>query len=128
MKSPIYILSCLLPLAAQIAQASPTPEDAEDAVQFEERGDPNTQGRDVCRLHRGDHFFFYKFPCGDSPIIGRANQGDFVNFDCRYKWVPDTKLCNNKQYTKHSAGTGMAPEKDGFVAGTSRATAVSACL
>lgn len=84
MKSPIYILSCLLPLAAQIAHASPTPEDAEDAAQLVEERD-DIEARDVCRLNRGDHFLYRKYPCGDSPVTGRANQGDFVNFDCRYK-------------------------------------------
>ncbi|KAB8069355.1 hypothetical protein BDV29DRAFT_182943 [Aspergillus leporis] len=83
MKSPLYILTALLPLAMQVVNASPTapPNEAEDSL-IEERD--NIQERDSCRVDRNE-FSYYRYPCGSSERTGRARRGDNVEFICKYR-------------------------------------------
>ncbi|KAB8236548.1 uncharacterized protein BDW43DRAFT_308225 [Aspergillus alliaceus] len=75
MKSPLYILTALLPLAVQVAQATPVAEsDADDSI-IEERSN--------CKVNHG--FDYWKYPCDSSDRTGHANKGDNVDFQCRYK-------------------------------------------
>ncbi|KAE8350062.1 hypothetical protein BDV28DRAFT_151308 [Aspergillus coremiiformis] len=78
MKSPLYILTVLLPLAVQVAQATPTP----DADELEDRA---TEERRSCRVRHG--FDYWKYPCGSSDTSGRAHRGDNITLMCRYKYV-----------------------------------------
>jgi hypothetical protein len=75
MRSPLYLLTALLPL---LAQASPTPEgeDFDDSV---------IEERDFCRVQKS--FQYWKYPCSSSDTTGHANQGDTVHFICKYKYV-----------------------------------------
>ncbi|KAF7596628.1 hypothetical protein BBP40_000550 [Aspergillus hancockii] len=68
MKSPLYILTALLPLAIQLANTSPTaqPDEAEDSL-IEERD--NIQDRDSCQVGR-DEFSYYSYR--SSPNWGDA--------------------------------------------------------
>ncbi|KAE8395622.1 hypothetical protein BDV23DRAFT_178667 [Aspergillus alliaceus] len=75
MKSPLYILTALLPLAVQVAQATPVAEsDADDSI-IEERSN--------CKVKHG--FDYWKYPCDSSDRTGHANKGDNVDFQCRYR-------------------------------------------
>ncbi|PIG86574.1 hypothetical protein AARAC_002066 [Aspergillus arachidicola] len=105
MKSPIYLLTALLPLTLPLANATPTAEpddlDVEGSV---------LEDRDNCKVDRG--FNYYKYPCDSSDITGRANRGDNVNFQCRYRnwyktpkgWVKQNdKPRNCRTVTRHNA-------------------------
>ncbi|KAE8396935.1 hypothetical protein BDV37DRAFT_289856 [Aspergillus pseudonomiae] len=76
MKSPIYLLTALLPLSISLVNAAPSaePEDIEDS---------GLEERDTCRVER--RFDYFKYPCQSSDRTGSANRGDEVNFDCKYR-------------------------------------------
>lgn len=80
MKSPIYLLTALLPLTLPLVNATPTAEPDDLEVEGSVLED-----RDNCRVERP--FVYRKYPCDSSDITGRANRGDNVNFQCRYRYV-----------------------------------------
>ncbi|KAF7589986.1 hypothetical protein BBP40_003430 [Aspergillus hancockii] len=73
MKSPLYLLTVLLPL---LVQATPTPEG-------EDLDDSAIEERDFCRVQNS--FKYWKYPCSSSDTVGTANKGDTVTFICKYK-------------------------------------------
>ncbi|EIT75596.1 hypothetical protein AO1008_08320 [Aspergillus oryzae 100-8] len=85
MKSPIYLLTALLPLTLPLVNATPTAEPDDLEVEGSVLED-----RDNCRVERP--FVYRKYPCDSSDITGRANRGDNVNFQCRYRnWYKTPK-------------------------------------
>jgi len=85
MKSFIY-LTTLLPLASQMATASPV-ADAED-FSLEERGNDGGWGRhdrpdDNCKVKQS--YPYHKYPCDSSGIVGKSNVGDNFAPVCQYQ-------------------------------------------
>ena len=81
MKSPIYLLTALLPLTLPLVNATPTAEPDD----IEEVDGSVLENRDNCRVERP--FAYRRYPCDSSDITGRANRNDNVNFQCRYRYV-----------------------------------------
>lgn len=87
MKSPLYILTILLPLATELAVASPT-GDVGDSDVLEERDGGGGGGKfpgksNGCRVNK--QYWYYKYPCENSEKFGRENQGGTFTATCRYK-------------------------------------------
>ncbi|KGO64401.1 hypothetical protein PITC_022510 [Penicillium italicum] len=95
MKSPIYILAVLLPLATEVAMGSPVAE--EDFHAIEERGRGNNKGwdKDWDDHHGWDHnknpcevkrsYPYYKYPCDSSPSTGMSQVGAIFTPSCKYQ-------------------------------------------
>jgi hypothetical protein len=95
MKSPIYILAVLLPLATELATASPVAEPDFDAL--EERGgkkehdwDKNwddhhgwDHNKNPCEVKRS--YPYYKYPCDSSPTTGMSQVGAIFTPSCKYQ-------------------------------------------
>lgn len=102
MKSPLYILSMLLPLATEVAIGSPVAEP--DFVAIEERGRGNNKGWDKewddhrewdhkknpCEVQRS--YPYYKYPCDSSPSTGMSQVGAIFTPSCKYQWVHSASL------------------------------------
>lgn len=89
MKSPLYILTILLPLLTELAFASPT-ADIEDIDILEERDRGDHRGDfkgggsgNPCRVFKP--YWYYKYPCESSDKLGRENQGSTFTATCKYK-------------------------------------------
>ncbi|KAJ5220594.1 uncharacterized protein N7469_009481 [Penicillium citrinum] len=85
MKSPLYLLTILLPLATELAFASPT-ADVEDTDILEERdrgGDRGGfNGGNPCKVFKP--YWYYKYPCESSGKLGQENQGGTFTATCKY--------------------------------------------
>ncbi|CAI7616610.1 unnamed protein product, partial [Penicillium discolor] len=94
MKSPIYLLTVLLPLASALAAAPPADPDPDDfdSVQefqeFEERDLDDRQFKGPCRVNKP--YFYWKYPCDSSDRIGRQNVGGQFTATCSYRQVKPT--------------------------------------
>ncbi|KAJ5308990.1 hypothetical protein PENANT_c020G00327 [Penicillium antarcticum] len=100
MKSPIYILTALLPIAVQVAVAAPSAEPADD---LEERGNGGGHGghggdrghdrehdRDYCVVKKP--YSYHKYPCMSSGIVGESKVGDKFQPVCKYQdWYQNSK-------------------------------------
>ncbi|KAJ5747898.1 uncharacterized protein N7511_009594 [Penicillium nucicola] len=103
MKSPMFILTALLPIAVQVAVAAPTAEAFDGSL--EERGNGNFGGHDG---HRGDRdhdrdhdrdpcvvrrtYSYYKYPCVSSDKVGESKVGDKFQPVCKYQnWYKNSK-------------------------------------
>lgn len=89
MKSPFYILTALLPIAAV---AVPTAEAADDSL--EERGNGGGGGghrwgndgdhdRDPCVVKKT--YWYHKYPCVSSETVGESKVGDKFQPVCKYQ-------------------------------------------
>ncbi|KAJ5531878.1 hypothetical protein N7494_008430 [Penicillium frequentans] len=86
MKSFIYILAALLPLASQMATASPV-ADAE-GFSLEDRGnggggDRHDRPDNNCKVKQ--RYPYHKYPCDSSGIVGMSNVGDNFAPVCKYQ-------------------------------------------
>lgn len=98
MKSAFYIIVALLPLATQLAAATPVAEPQFDSL--EERGGDNHKGYDkyhghddkdyhghddknVCEVKRT--YPYYKYPCDSSPSNGTSLMGATFTSFCKYQ-------------------------------------------
>ena len=88
----MYILAVLLPLATELALATPV---AEPGFDLEERGPGNDKDRHDWDNHHGwdKHnpcevkrtYPYYKYPCSSSPTTGRSTQGSIFTSSCKYQ-------------------------------------------
>ncbi|KAL3413967.1 uncharacterized protein AFUA_3G13755 [Aspergillus fumigatus Af293] len=76
MKSPLYILTVLLPLALAIPAAEP--DDGADSL--EARRDRN---RDRCS--KNSQIPYYRYPCDGSDKMGNYRSNEHVEYICQYK-------------------------------------------
>jgi hypothetical protein len=86
MKSFVYILTAFLPLASQVAMASPV-ADFEDFL-LEDRGNDGDWNRhdhpdNNCRIKHS--YPYHKYPCDSSGIVGKSNVGDNFAPVCKYQ-------------------------------------------
>ncbi|KAJ5322011.1 hypothetical protein MYU51_002725 [Penicillium brevicompactum] len=91
MKSPLYILAVLLPLATELALGSPTAE--AEFEELEERGrgghkdwdDHNgwNHDRNPCEVKRS--YPYYKYPCDSSVTTGMSQVGAIFTPSCKYQ-------------------------------------------
>ncbi|OJJ30950.1 hypothetical protein ASPWEDRAFT_44903 [Aspergillus wentii DTO 134E9] len=105
MKSPLYILTALLPIAAIALPNPDTGGDGGDELDapLEERGfeERDLEERDRCRFRKSGSY--WKYPCFSSERIGSFRSGDRVDFFCKYKdwyrtsrgWVTRDSKPNN---------------------------------
>jgi hypothetical protein len=78
MKSPLYLLTTLLPLTL----AFPSAEPEADADALEERAKSN-KNKDRCSAQH--KFDYYKYPCKNSHYKkGSYRKDDDVHWDCKY--------------------------------------------
>lgn len=90
MKSPLYLLTILLPLATELAFASPT-ADVEDTDILEERDRGGGHGGDHGGFNGGNPckvfkpYWYYKYPCESSGKLGQENQGGTFTATCKYR-------------------------------------------
>jgi len=86
MKSPLYLLTILLPLATELTFASPI-ADVEDTDILEERDRGSDHGGfssgKSCRVFKP--YWYYKYPCESSDKLGRENEGGTFTATCKYK-------------------------------------------
>ncbi|KAJ5110385.1 hypothetical protein N7532_000920 [Penicillium argentinense] len=107
MKSPLYLLTVLLPLATEIVAASPT-ADFTDSDTLEERDRFNGGGGgkfgdkfNPCKIRKP--YWYWKYPCDSSDKTSRESPGGQWNASCRYKnwyktkkgWVHDFEKPKN---------------------------------
>jgi hypothetical protein len=93
MKSPIYILTALLPIAVQVAVAAPTAEAADDSLEKRDNGNDGGHGdrwghdhendRDPCVVKKP--YWYYKYPCVSSETVGESKVGDKFQPVCMYQ-------------------------------------------
>ena len=76
MKSPLYILTVLLPLALAIPAAEP--DDGADSL--EARRDRN---RDRCS--KNSQIPYYRYTCDGSDKMGNYRSNEHVEYICQYK-------------------------------------------
>ncbi|KAJ5848084.1 hypothetical protein N7455_012041 [Penicillium solitum] len=86
MKSSSYILVALLPLATQLAVATPVADPHPDT--FEERGggkhgDHGYDDKNACEVKQT--YPYYKYPCDSSPSNGTSLLGATFTSFCRYQ-------------------------------------------
>ncbi|KAJ5128679.1 hypothetical protein N7526_006845 [Penicillium atrosanguineum] len=107
MKSFIYIITAILPLASQMAMASPVAEP--DEFSLKERGNGgNGWGNEHGNGHDRDHgnyhqrpedfckvqktYWYHKYPCDSSETVGESNVGDTFAPVCKYQnWYQNSK-------------------------------------
>ena len=92
MKSFIYIITTILPLASQVTMASPIA--APDDFLLEERGNgwgngyDNDHGHqrpeDNCKVQKT--YWYRKYPCDNSDVVGQSNVGDTFAPVCKYQY------------------------------------------
>ncbi|KAJ5122651.1 hypothetical protein N7448_003785 [Penicillium atrosanguineum] len=89
MKSPLYILAVLLPLANELALASPTAEPVDFDALEERNGGGGGGGHgkgdfnNPCRIR--NQYWYWKYPCDSSDRKGQAFPGGQFSASCRYK-------------------------------------------
>ncbi|CAI7649309.1 unnamed protein product [Penicillium glandicola] len=92
MKSPLYLLTALLPLAA-MAMPAAEPEEDGSFDSLEERdggGRGGDRDRDSCRVR--NIYWYYQYPCESSDKVGRSNPGDNFQPICKYHdWYKNSK-------------------------------------
>ncbi|KAJ6029488.1 hypothetical protein N7460_004067 [Penicillium canescens] len=120
MKSPLYILTFLLPLATELVSASPTAEPDFDALEMRAGGGGGSGGgsggggsgggsggggggsggggggggsgggKNPCRI---DHnYWYWRYPCDQSDRTTEAHSGDKFSASCWYKnWYKTDK-------------------------------------
>jgi hypothetical protein len=94
MKSPLWILTVLLPLVTELAAASPTPNPDSDSLdsfeEFEERDLEDRRVKaDPCRYNKD--YWYYKYPC-DSSDKEKGKAGALFDASCKYKkWYKTSK-------------------------------------
>ncbi|KAJ5110969.1 hypothetical protein N7532_001504 [Penicillium argentinense] len=102
MKSPVVILTTLLPLTSSVAFAKPVAA-ASDDFSLEERG--RGENWDNGNNHwGGDHdhhenwckvkkpYWYHKYPCDQSGIVGKSSVGDNFAPVCKYQnWYKNSK-------------------------------------
>ena len=89
MKSPLWILTVLLPLVTELAAASPTANPDSDSLdsfeEFEERDMEDRRVKaDPCRYNKD--YWYYKYPC-DSSDKEKGKAGAQFDASCKYKSV-----------------------------------------
>lgn len=106
MKSPVYILTAILPFATQVALANPVAEPADD-LSLEMRGNGGGWGWgwDWGKDHDHDHhhgedphhehpehyctvkkpYWYHKYPCESSETVGKSKRGDTFAPVCEYQ-------------------------------------------
>lgn len=94
MKSIIYIITTILPLASQVAMASPVAEPDDSSLEERGNGWGNGHGND----HDHDHqppennckvqktYWYRKYPCDSSDVVGQSNVGDIFAPVCKYQY------------------------------------------
>lgn len=95
MKSFIYILTALLPLASQMAMANPVADPADFSLEERDNrwGKDHDKDHDNNRGHQGHDdfckvkktFWYHKYPCDSSETVGQANVGDTFAPVCKYQ-------------------------------------------
>lgn len=90
MKSPIYILSALLPFAVQVAEASPVAEPDFDSLQARNRDGGKWDDKHHGRPHWNPcevkvSYPYYKYPCPSSPENGTSIVGATFTSSCKYR-------------------------------------------
>ncbi|KAJ5976475.1 hypothetical protein N7481_010182 [Penicillium waksmanii] len=109
MKSPIFILAALLPLATQVAMANPVAAANSDSS-LEERGgnwngdlnhghggkgwdnhwDDDDRPQDWCKVKQP--YWYHKYPCDSSGTVGESKVGDNFAPVCKYQnWYKNPK-------------------------------------
>lgn len=94
MKSCIYMLTALLPLASQVAMASPVAEPGDSSLEERGNGWGNRNGNghdhdherpeDYCKIQKP--YSYHKYPCDSSDIVGQSNVGDNFAPVCKYQY------------------------------------------
>lgn len=92
MKSPLYVLAVLLPLATELALGSPTPETEFESLEERGRGGdkdwdghPGWHDNNPCEVKRS--YPYYKYPCDSSVTTGMSQVGATFMPSCRYQLV-----------------------------------------
>ncbi|CAI7666285.1 unnamed protein product [Penicillium manginii] len=101
MKSPVFILTALLPLATQVALANPI-ADADSSLEERGGGGGNWNGggknwggdhqrpQDWCKVKKT--YWYHKYPCDESGTVGKSNVGDTFAPVCKYQnWYKNSK-------------------------------------
>lgn len=98
MKSPIVILTALLPLATQMALANPVAA-ADSDFSLEERGgdghwkngdknwgdhNKDWDPKDWCKVKKT--YWYHKYPCDSSGTVGESKVGDTFAPVCKYQY------------------------------------------
>ncbi|CAI7667288.1 unnamed protein product [Penicillium bialowiezense] len=88
MKSPLYVLAVLLPLATELALGSPTPETEFESLEERGRGGdkdwdghPGWHDNNPCEVKRS--YPYYKYPCDSSVTTGMSQVGATFMPSCR---------------------------------------------
>jgi hypothetical protein len=94
MKSPLYLLTALLPLTLAIPSA-----DAEvENESLEERSNGNN-----CRSSQS--IPYYRYPCDSSDKLGSYQSNKNVDYICKYKWgIPILLVYKGDIFTKPNRG------------------------
>lgn len=95
MKSPIYILAIILPLATEVAIGSPVAEPHSVAVDERGQGKNKDWDKEWDDRHGWDHqknpcevqrsYPYYKYPCDSSPSTGMSQVGAIFTPSCKYQ-------------------------------------------
>ncbi|KAJ5160768.1 uncharacterized protein N7482_007772 [Penicillium canariense] len=100
MKSFIYILTALLPLASQVAMANPVPSDefleerdgnrGDKDRGDKDRWDKHDRPEDKCKVQKP--YWYHKYPCDSSETVGQSRVGDTFAPVCKYQnWYKNPK-------------------------------------
>jgi hypothetical protein len=81
MKSPLYILTVLLPLALAIPAAEPDV----GAESIEERDNRNDNNKQTDRCRKNSQIWYYRYPCDSSDRLGSYRNNQHVDYICKYK-------------------------------------------
>ncbi|KAJ6104416.1 hypothetical protein N7523_010736 [Penicillium sp. IBT 18751x] len=103
MKSFIYIIATILPLASQVAMASPVAEPGD--ISLEERGGggggnawgnghgndhDHQRPEDYCKVQKT--YWYRKYPCDSSDVVGQSYMGETFAPVCKYQnWYKNSK-------------------------------------
>jgi hypothetical protein len=96
MKSPFYILAVLLPLATDLALATPVADPNSDSLEERHRGnDKGYKDHHEYEDHHGNGdenvcevkypYPYYKYPCNSSPTNGTSTLGATFTSFCKYQ-------------------------------------------
>lgn len=94
MKSPMVIITALLPLATQLALANPVAADSDSSLEEREGGHWNDKGKhwgddhehpeDWCKVKKT--YWYHKYPCDSSGTVGESKVGDTFAPVCKYQY------------------------------------------
>lgn len=86
MKSPGFILTAFLPLAAQVALANPVAADADSSLEGRggHWGDEHGRPKDWCKVQKT--YWYHKYPCDSSGTVGQSKVGDTFAPVCKYQY------------------------------------------